>query len=90
MKPNNCGEMVSGAKCTGDHSKMLHGSGNVYCAALSAGGVGQMSDVFACVKEDEDTVYYLQDIPVAKSKVMARTLWDRGSNRVLIREDFAP
>ena len=89
MRPNSCGENAGGSKCSGDHSKLLHGSGNVYCAALSAGGVGSVSDIFACVKEEEDTVYYLQDIPVAKSLVTARTLWDRGSNRVLIRENFA-
>ena len=33
MRPNSCGENAGGSKCSGDHSKLLHGSGNVYCAA---------------------------------------------------------
>ena len=41
------------------------------------------------MKEDEDCLFYLQDIPVKKAKKSARTMWDRGSNRVLIREQYA-
>ena len=89
MRPNSCGTDAGGTKCSGDHSRLLHGSCNVFCAALSAGSGGSLSDMFACVKEEEDTVYYLQDIPVSKSQDTARALWDRGSNRVLIREEFA-
>ena len=33
-KPNSCGEMVGGIKCQADHSKLVHGSGNIYCAAF--------------------------------------------------------
>jgi hypothetical protein len=89
MRPNSCFADTGTSKCNGDHSKLLHGSGNVYCAALSAGAGGSNPDIFSCVKEEEDTVYYLQDIPVSKSQDTARVLWDRGSNRVLIREEFA-
>ena len=85
MRPNSCFADTGTSKCNGDHSKLLHGSGNVYCAALSAGSAGSNPDIFSCVKEEEDTVYYLQDIPVSKSQDTARVLWDRGSNRVLIR-----
>ena len=89
MKPNSCGADVGATKCTGDHSKLLHGSGNVYCAVLSAGLTSSSADMFDCVKEEEATVYYLQDIKVKKSKDPCRVFWDRGSNRVLIREGFA-
>ena len=98
MKPRECGVDMGSSKCSGDHSKMLHGSGNIYCAAVGAGSAVlrksaqrsvSESDLFACVNEHEDTLYYLQDIPIKKSKANARVLWDRGSNRVLIRDDFA-
>ena len=98
MKPRVCGVDMGSSKCSGDHSKMLHGSGNIYCAAVGAGSAVlrksaqrsvSESDLFACVNEHEDTLYYLQDIPIKKSKTNARLLWDRGSNRVLIRDDFA-
>ena len=89
MRPNSCGADAGSTKCNGDHSRLLHGSGNVYCAAFSAFARGSNPDIFSCVKEEEVTVYYLQDIPVSKSQDTARVLWDRGSNRVLIREEFA-
>ena len=91
MKANNCGADLSGSTCTGDHSKLLHGSTNVYCAALNAAAQKPLSgsDLFSCVKESEETIFYHQDIPFKKSKVKARVMWDKGSNRVLIREDFA-
>ena len=89
MTPNNCGADIGGSKCNADHSNLLHGSGNVYCAAINAKSAVPTSDLFSCVKEDEDTIYYLQDIPVKGSKKSARVFWDRGSNRVLIREDYA-
>ena len=72
-----------------DHSKLLHGSGNVYCAALNAELSSSSSDIFSCVKEEENTLYYIQDIPFRMSTKPARVLWDHGSNRVLIRDDFA-
>ena len=89
MSPNSCREDMGGSKCTGDHSKLLHGSGNVYCAALSAGLTSSSTDMFSCVNEEEDTLYYIQDIPIKKSSKPARVFWDRGSNRVLIRDEFA-
>ena len=99
-KPNSCGEDNAGVKCTGDHSKLVHGSGNVYCAALHSqsylpgkqtfqGALANCSDNrFKCVNEDADTLYYVQDVPV-KGSASARLFWDRGSNRVLIREGYA-
>ena len=44
---------------------------------------------FANVDESADTVYFLQDIPVQGCQKTARTFWDRGSNRVFIRKQFA-
>ena len=92
MRSNSCGSDMGGSACTGDHSKLLHGSGSVYCAALNAAATHLLSpaaDLFSCVKESEETVFFLQDIPIMKSKVHARSMWDKGSNRVLIREAYA-
>ena len=56
---------------------------------------GQVGDVsvngadFGQVNESADTVFYLQDIPVEGYEQKARTFWDEGSSRVLIREAFA-
>ena len=36
MKANSCGVDVSGTKCVGDHSRLLHASGNVYCGAAKS------------------------------------------------------
>ena len=47
------------------------------------------SDMFSCVREDEDTLYYEQDIPTKQTSQPVRVLWDKGSNRVLVREEFA-
>jgi hypothetical protein len=47
------------------------------------------TDIFSCVNEGEETIYYLQDIQINKTVSSARVLWDRGSNRVLIREEYA-
>ena len=107
MKSNSCGEDVSGTRCTGDHSRLLHGSGNVFCGAAKSKLLGKKSqhsvtasqpstmagldssDPFYFVNESEEAIYYLQDIPLKKIKSTCRTLWDKGSNRVLIREGFA-
>ena len=109
MRSNSCGEDVSGTRCTGDHSRLLHGSGNVYCGAAKSKFLGRnnqhsstgtaplpssltgldTSDQFSFVNENEDAIYFLQDIPLKQSSSTSRTLWDKGSNRVLIREDFA-
>ena len=99
MKANSCGENVSGSKCGGDHSKLIHGSGNVYCGVARSetlqisqsfsNDVQSSSDPFSIVDESEVAVYFLQDIPLKNSTTFARTLWDKGSNRVLVREQFA-
>ena len=39
MKPNSCGEDINGTKCIADHSKLLHGSGNVYCGVAKSKGL---------------------------------------------------
>ena len=54
-----------------------------------AGGVSVSDTDFDHVNESADTVFYLQDIPVEGHDQKARTFWDEGSSRVLIREEFA-
>ena len=73
MKPNSCGEDVNGTKCSADHSKLLHGSGNVYCGVAKSKSFNSHmdmahacveSDPFSVVNESEVAVYFLQDIPL--------------------------
>ena len=87
MKPNSCGFNLGTDTCQGDHSKLVHGTTNVYCAALSASG--STVQRFSCVKENQETIFFLQDIPVRKTRSSARVMWDKGSNRVLINESYA-
>ena len=95
MAPNSCNkDDGSGAKCKGDHSRLLCGSGNAYCFAAKtrrkvALDSSDPSDAFNEVNEDADTVQYFQDIPVEGHHVKARPFWDDGSTTVLIREEFA-
>ena len=81
MRDTSCGVDVGGTRCTGDHSRLLHEHGNVYCAAVNSlsaphethsGKHVHGADVFDNVKENEDIVFYLQDIPAGKSKVAYR------------------
>ena len=44
---------------------------------------------FSDVNIDQQTAYYMQDIPVKNTELLARTFFDDGSNRVLIRDEFA-
>ena len=53
------------------------------------GGASVNGADFSHVDESADTVFYLQDIPVEGHDQKARTFWDEGSSRVLIREAFA-
>ena len=86
MPANSCNnDLGNGRKCKGDHSKLLCGSGNPYCAANMA----TSSEEFSSTNINVDTVYYLQDIPVANCAEPARVFWDDGSNRVFIRDGYA-
>ena len=94
MPENKCSKDLGGGnKCTGDHSKLLCGSGNAYCFAAKAKQnvlprvVDSYTDMHL-VNEYAETVCYFQDIPVNGYNELARTFWDEGSNRVLIREEF--
>ena len=92
MKANSCGATLPSGSCSADHSKLLHGTRNVYCAALGAKSklsISSNNSQFDFVNENEETVFFLQDIPVKKSSSKARVMWDKGSNRVLIREEYA-
>ena len=97
MPANSCNkDLAGGVKCKGDHSKLLCGSGNPYCAAVSVQqretsplGMDVDGGDFTSVDESVETVYFLQDIPLQGCEKNARTFWDRGSDRVFIRKQFA-
>ena len=72
MPANNCGNDLSGTKCTGDHSKLVCGSGNVYCATLGVTDTSG-SDENNPVDESEATIFYMQAIPVYDASAPAKT-----------------
>ena len=79
MKVVSCNEKVNGVECKKDHSKLICGSGVVYCLCVSSQDEG--------VDEMIPTVPLMDDIPVSNGT--ARTIYDGGSQRVLINNDFA-
>ena len=81
VKLVDCKEMVNGAQCHKDHSKLVCNSGVAYCMAAKV------------VSDDEidvtqATLPYMQDIVVNK-KSSSRVFWDNGSSRVLVNNEFA-
>ena len=84
MKANSCGKEISGSKCTGDHSRLVCGSGSAYCAALTV-----QSASTSTVDQGQTTVFFIQNIPVKESDKPAKVFWDTGSTRVLIRDAYA-
>ena len=77
-----------GTKCEQDHSYLVHGSGVAYCNVAKLSFTGS-SQIKTDIDIDQATVYYLQDVPIAHTNVQARVFYDEGSNRVLIRDEFA-
>ena len=54
--------------------------------AARSSGVNNFGDI----NEFQPTVHYMQDIPISINKTeVARVLWDDGSNRVLVNNEFA-
>ena len=88
----SCKEKIDGAVCGLDHSKVVCGSGVSYCNLTVNTKHEPANDEKEMVfDENAPTISYLQDVPVAvrNSTRLARTLWDGGSNRALINNDFA-
>ena len=90
MPANSCGKDLTGTRCTGDHSKLLCGSGNTYCAVVSV-GKSVTTDMSENEKIDENvgTIFYIQDLEVSGASQTAETFWDTGSNRCIIRDSYA-
>ena len=40
-KANSCGEITAGVKCQAEHSKLVHGIGNIYFAAADIRNLGK-------------------------------------------------
>ena len=88
-KSCNC-DKGGGNKCKGDHSRMVCGSGNVYCASVQT----------SCKADAEDpnspnlaalTSMLIEDVKIktGSKTTESRVMWDDGSNRVLINNQFA-
>ena len=96
---NSCGsDNGGGIKCANDHSRFVCGSGNVYCAAArfskSVNKSGSSSDSGTLSSSPDmsaETLMLVEDVKVrtGNKECSSRTLWDGGSNRVLINNEFA-
>ena len=80
----DCYETISESRCHRDHSKMVCNSGVAYCLASKSLSENQFSDIDVFPV----TLHYVQDIIVNRGE-KGRTVWDDGSNRVLINNAFA-
>ena len=80
----NCTESVNGSRCHGDHSRLVCNSGVAYCMAAHL----SEESIFTKINELQCTIQYMQDIPITSGHV-GRVLWDNGSNRVLVNNEFA-
>ena len=87
---NSCNkDKGTGTSCHGDHSRMVCGSGNVYCATTSySRAVVDESSDSDTIPVNEETIMLLEDVRINSSNT-CRTLWDNGSNRVLVNNTFA-
>ena len=79
MKVISCKERINGNECKKDHSRLICGSGVMYCLSVSTLEDG--------VDELVPTVPLMDDIRVRDGT--ARTVYDGGSQRVLIDNQFA-
>lgn len=100
-----CGLGKDGNKCQSDHSRMLCGSGVAYCGNLrmtassgdSSSSVSSPSisssadsDSDECFPDlDAETLLSFQDIKLLGVEEDQRSCFDGGSNRCLIRNEFA-
>ena len=86
----------SGNICKSDHSRMVCGSGSVYCASAKFSNVLEETSTKQAISPldlQAETLMLLEDVRIKSgtklSKSEARILWDGGSNRVLIDHNFA-
>ena len=80
----DCKELINGALCHRDHSRLVCNSGVAYCLAARTTLQSNLLEI----DEHQATLHYMQDIPVNNGG-SCRVLWDDGSNRVLINNEFA-
>ena len=79
MKVISCKEKVNGADCSKDHSKLICGSGVIYCLSIRSND---------SIDESIPSFPQMDDIRLSDGSA-ARTVYDGGSQRVLINDDFA-
>ena len=93
---NKCGLDLNGSKCQSDHSRLVCGSGVAYCGNLkvSASSSEMSSDTSSSDSEsfpdiDAETLLSFQEIKLVGVQGDQFSCFDGGSNRCLIRHDFA-
>ena len=99
----SCGiDKGGGNTCQSDHSRMVCGSGNVYCGSAKFSKSVHRSSSSSVSSSDSssdsdspdleaETMMLLQDVQVKSGNISSdgRVLWDGGSNRVLVNNNFA-
>ena len=85
----SCKEQVDGSECGKDHSRLVCQSGVAYCTNLAVKTA--VNSESSRIDENIPTIPYLQDVTVESKgrRSNARAIWDNGSNRLLVNNDFA-
>ena len=83
-----CGQdLGNGSKCQSDHSRLVCGSGVAYCGRveikINAAATDSSQDI------DGETLLKFQDVKIENIEKEQKVCFDDGSNRCLIRNDFA-
>ena len=87
-----CGMDKNGTKCQSDHSRLVCGSGVAYCGNLkiSSPALSDSSGEESAFPDlDAETLLCYQEIIVAGAQEKQNSCFDNGSNRCLVRNDFA-
>ena len=87
-----CGMDKNGTKCQSDHSRLVCGSGVAYCGNLkiSSPTLSESSEEESAFPDlDAETLLCYQEIIVTGAKEKQNSCMDNGSNRCLVRNDFA-
>ena len=85
---HKCGQdLGNGSKCQSDHSRLVCGSGVAYCGRVEVKTNVAATD--SSQDMDAETLLKFQDVKIENVEKEPTVCFDDGSNRCLIRNDFA-
>ena len=79
----------NGSKCQSDHSRLVCGSGIAYCGNLKSQPIHSSAENPSFDSLDVETLLCYQEIEVVGVPGHHNSCFDNGSNRCLVRNDFA-